>query len=187
MSILEDSKIIALFNERSQKAIEKLSEKYGKTAIRISENILKNKEDAEECVNDAYLGLWNSIPPQSPQPLSTYFYRTVRNQALKKYHSNTAQKRNSYYDSALSELENILSSGNTTEDEIQLRELVDKINRFLENTEKTDRIIFVRRYYFGDSVNEIADILGKSPHYASVRLSRTREKLKEYLRKEDLL
>ena len=73
---MDDSKIIALFNERSEKAISAVSRKYGKLSLRIAENILKNKEDAEECVNDAYLVLWNKIPPESPSPLSAYLFKT---------------------------------------------------------------------------------------------------------------
>lgn len=184
---MDDSTIIALFNERSQKAIEQLSEKYGKTALTISINILKDEEDAKECVNDSYQSLWDKIPPESPSHLRAYFFSTVRNQSLKKYRSNTAKKRNSYYDSALSELENVLATENTVEEEINIKELSKAVNNFLGTLSKENRIIFVRRYFYGDSVGNIGELTGKSPHFVSVRLSRTREKLKEFLRKEELL
>ena len=98
---MDDSKIIDLFNERSEKAISAVSDKYGGLSLRIAENILKSREDAEECVNDAYLVLWNKIPPENPSPLSAYLLKTVRNISLKRYHKNIAQKRNSFYDTAL--------------------------------------------------------------------------------------
>lgn len=187
MRNLDDSKIIGLFFERSQQAIAELSAKYGKISMRISENILKNKEDAEECVNDSYLSLWNNIPPEKPDPLITYLLKTVRNQSLKKYHSNTAVKRNSYYDTALHELEEILSDRNSPENEFSLKELTQAVNSFLASLNKENRIIFVRRYYYGDSVKDIGVFMDKSPHFISVRLSRIREKLREFLLKEELI
>ena len=101
---MEDSKIIELFHERSEQAIMELSKKYGTICTRIAKNILNNSLDAEECVNDAYLGAWNTIPPQKPNPLKTYICRIVRNLSIKRYHSNTSMKRNSFYDAALDEL-----------------------------------------------------------------------------------
>ena len=114
---MDDSKIIGLFFERSQQGLSELSQKYGTLSLRTAENILKSREDAEECVNDAYRVIWDKIPPENPSPLSSYFLKIVRNIALKKYHSNTAKKRNSFYDSALDELENVLFSENSTENE----------------------------------------------------------------------
>lgn len=111
----------------------------------------------------------------------------MRNQALKRYHFNTAQKRNSYYDTALYELEEVLTTGNAVENEADIRELSKGINSFLGELDSLNRVIFIKRYYFGEGVNEISASLGKSPHFISVRLSRTREKLKKYLEKEDLL
>lgn len=184
---MDDSKIIALFNERSQQGITALSEKYGKLCLKIAENILKNREDSEECVNDTYLAVWNTVPPENPDPLKTYLLKIVRNTAIKKYHSNTAVKRNSFYDTALDELENILFHEDTVENELLLKELSKAVNSFLEDTSKESRVIFLRRYYFGDSVKDIAEMTGNTPHFVSVRLSRTREKLKKYLQKEGLL
>ena len=90
---MDDSKIIELFYERSEQAIVELSKKYGDTCHKIAVNILKNDSDAEECVNDTYLGAWNTIPPQNPNPLLTYICRIVRNISIKRYHQNTAQRR----------------------------------------------------------------------------------------------
>lgn len=184
---MDDKKIIGLFNERSQQAITQISEKYGKVSLKIAENILKNKEDAKECVNDAFLVVWNNIPPENPQPLSSYLFRIVRNISLKKYHQNTAIKRNSFYDTAFDELENIFCSENIPENEFDVKELSLAVNAFLQEQSKDNRIMFVRRYFYGDSVSNISSLFGASPHFVSVRLSRTREKLKKYLTKEGLI
>ena len=184
---MDDNMIIGLFNERSQQAIIKLSEKYGKIAHKVAYNILGNHEDAEECVNDALLIMWNNIPPESPDPLVTYLLKVVRNTALKMHRKRTVQKRSSFYDIALEELENVLFEENSPENELIARELTQKINEFLESTERDTRIMFVRRYFYGDSISEIAALTGCSSHFVSVRLSRVREKLKKYLIKEGLI
>ena len=155
--------------------------------MRIAENILNNHEDAMECVNDAYLVLWNKIPPEQPDPLVTYLLKVVRNTALKRYYKNSAIKRNNRYDTALHELDFMLSASPTPENESDYKELIKGINDFLTHTEKENRVIFVRRYFYSDNITDIADFLDRSPHFVSVRLSRTREKLKNYLIKEDLL
>lgn len=184
VSILEDSKIIELFYERSEQAIVELSKKYGSVCTKVAENILHTRLDSEECVNDAYLGVWNTIPPQKPDPLLSYVCRIVRNLAVKRYHSNTAAKRNSIYDVSLDELENCFSVLNSTEDEIDTRETARIIDRFLETLDKENRIMFVRRYWYSDSITDLAELFHTSSHNISVRLSRTREKLRKYLIKE---
>ena len=181
---MDDDRIIELFNERSEQAIIELSSKYGAICIKVANNILNNQSDAEECINDTYLGVWNTIPPQNPNPLLSYVCRIVRNLAIKKYHSNTAKKRNSLYDVALDELENCFSSAETAEDEYSAKLLTETINDFLETLDKDSRVIFVRRYWFSDSVSDIAEIFNTSSHNVSVRLSRVREKLKKHLIKE---
>lgn len=181
---MNDREIIKLFFERSEQAIKELSEKYGKICTKIAYNILSNAQDAEECVNDAYLGVWNTVPPQDPTPLQSYVYRIVRNLAIKKYHSNTASKRNSTYDVALDELENCFSSSHSADDEFNANEISRIINEFLETLDKENRIIFVRRYWYSDSITDIAKQFGRNEHNISVRLSRTREKLKKYLIEE---
>lgn len=184
---MDDSAIIALFNERSEKAIAAVSRKYGRLSLHIAENILKNKEDAEECVNDAFLVLWNKIPPESPSPLSSYLLKVVRNISLKRYHKNASAKRNSFYDVALEELENVLFSDTSAENELIAEDIAKEINIFLEKLPEDDRIMFVRRYFYGDSVKEIAALRNLSPHYVTVRLSRIREKLRQELKKEELI
>ena len=178
---MDDSKIIELFFERSEQAIVELSNKYGDTCQKVAVNILKNIPDAEECVNDAYLGAWNTIPPQKPNPLLTYICRIVRNLSIKRYHQNTAKKRNSFYDVALDELENCLSATTSVEDEVNANELSKLLDDFLDTLDKTNRVMFVRRYWFSDSISDIAAIFKMNDHAVTVRLSRTREKLRRYL------
>ena len=184
VSSLDDRKIIELFFERSEQAIIELSKKYGSVCSKVAFNILNNTQDAEECVNDAYLGTWNTIPPQNPNPLLSYVCRIVRNLAIKKYHTNTAAKRNSIYDVALDELENCFPSSVSVEDEFNAVETARIIDKFLETLDRENRIMFVRRYWHSDSIDDLAKLLHTSNHNISVRLSRTREKLKKHLIKE---
>lgn len=181
---MEDNEIIKLFQERSEQAIMELSKKYGTICTKIARNILKNSLDAEECVNDAYLGVWNTVPPQNPNPLLTYVCRIVRNLSIKKYHSNTSAKRNSFYDAALDELEACIASGQTIESELAAKELTGLIDTFLGTLDKTNRVIFVRRYWYSDSVSDIAERMHMNSNNVSVRLSRMRTKLSKFLKKE---
>ena len=184
MNRLDDSKIIELFYERSEQAIIELSNKYGTVCTKVANNILNDVRDTEECVNDAYLGAWNTIPPQRPNPLLSYVCRIVRNLAIKKYHANTASKRNSIYDVALDELENCFPAAETVEDEFNASETALVIDRFLETLDRDNRVMFVRRYWHSDSITDLAELFQTSNHNISVRLSRTREKLKKYLIQE---
>lgn len=178
---MEDGKIIELFYERSEQAITELSDKYGAICTSIARNILHNDLDTEECVNDAYLGAWNTIPPQRPDQLVSYICKIVRNLAIKKYHYKTAAKRNSIYDAALDELENCFPAKVTAEDEFNARELSRYIDEFLEALDKKDRVMFVRRYWFADDISQLAKLFHISSHNVSVKLSRMREKLRKFL------
>ncbi len=181
---MEDGEIIELFFKRSERAITELSNKYHGVLKKISFNILNNPLDVEECVNDAYLGAWDSIPPHKPNPLLTYVCRIVRNLSIKKYHSNTAIKRNSYYDISLNELENSILSPNNVELEYEANELAKNIDNFLDTLDTDNRVMFIRRYWFADSLSDIAKMFDITEHNATVRLSRIRAKLKKYLLKE---
>ena len=184
---MDDEKIIELFFNRSEQAIEEVDKKYGKTCHNISYNILHNKLDAEECVNDAYLGAWNAIPPARPNPLLTYLCKIVRNLSLKRYEFNTAIKRNSTYDVAMEELESCLSSPETIESEIALKELTYIIENFLDSLSTENRVIFLRRYWFSDTYSDIAARVGMTEKNVSVRLTRIREKLRNYLTEREVL
>lgn len=184
---MEDELIVDLFYERSEQAISELSAKYGKLAHSICNNILKCSSDAEECVNDSLFTTWNQIPPTRPTSLKAYFINVVRNKALDKYRFNSSEKRNSHFDVAIDELTECISSGETPADTVEADMLADAINAFLGGIEKTDRIMFVSRYYLSDSVSNISRKLNLKESVVSVRLYRTREKLRKYLEKENLI
>ena len=181
---MDDNKIIELFYERSEQAISQLAKKYGTLCKRIAFNILKDESDAEECVNDAYLKIWNSVPPEKPDPLRTYVCRIVRNTSIDRYDHNTAKKRNEYYDTALEEFENYFTDPDGVEDIVSAKHLVSAVEEYLLKTDKESRFIFLRRYWYCDEVCDIARMLKKKPHYVSVKLFRIKEDLKKYLIKK---
>ena len=183
---MEDRQIIELFKERSEQAISELSKKYGLLCRSVAFGILKDERDAEECANDAFFGVWNTIPPFEPENLQTYVLKLIRNQAIKRYEANTAMKRNSIYDVALDELEDCFPDASSVEDEVEAKEVARAINRFLETLDKQDRIMFIRRYWKAETVESLAAELNRTNHYISVRLSRIRERLKKYLKKEGI-
>ena len=186
MTHLEDSEIISLFFERSEQAIRELDRKYGPVVKKTAANILNDRQDAEECVNDTYLRVWNSIPPHAPDPLVSYTCRIARNLAVNRYHANKAEKRGGY-DLILDEMQECIPSGVDVETEYEAKELGVAINRFLYTLDHNDRFLFVRRYWYADSVKDIARAMHSRENRISVRLFRLREKLRNTLNKEGLL
>ena len=184
--MFEDGKIIELFFARSERAIQELDRKFGKICHKLSYNILNCWDDAEECVNDAYLGVWNAIPPAKPDPLQAYLCKIVRNISLKLYYRKKAAKRNSVYDIAMEELEDYLSAPNTVEAELEARELAEIIESFLETLTVENRVIFMRRYAYMDTYSDIAARVGLSEKNVSVRLTRMRRNLKQYLTEREV-
>lgn len=180
---MDDRQILKLFFVRAEGAIEALAEKFGNTLERIAMNILENREDAQESTNDTYLALWNAIPPQEPEPLAPYVYRTGRNVALKHLAHNRAQKRCSRYDVSLEELSGCLP-GDDLEQTVDARAVGQAMDAFLQSQSRENRYIFLRRYWYGDSVRDIAGALKMQENAVSVRLNRLRGKLKDYLIKE---
>ena len=183
---MEDEKIIELFFERSEQAIRALDMKYGKICRSLSYNIVNSREDAEECVSDAYLGAWNAIPPARPDPLLSYIAKIVRNLSLKLYWKKEAAKRGGHYTMALEEIEGCIAGQNTAEDELDARELARILGEFLDALTVENRVIFLRRYWFADSCRDIAELVGLTEKNVSVRLSRTREKLRRYLMEREV-
>lgn len=179
--MLEDRKIIDLFFQRSEQAIQELDEKYGKVCRNLSHNIVNDRQDAEECVNDAYLGAWNAIPPADPNPLLTYICKIVRNISLNAYWRKEASKRSGAYTIAMEEIEACTAAPNTVEAEIEAGELARMIEGFLDTLTVENRVIFMRRYWFSDSCKDIARRAGLSEKNVSVRLTRIRQKLRAYL------
>ena len=179
--MIDDERIIDLFFKRDQQGIRELDIKYGKTCHSLSYNITNSKQDAEECVNDAYLGAWNTIPPTRPNPLLSYIVKIVRNISLKIYWRKQAAKRSGNYKIALEEIEGCIAGPQNVEDEIEARELARIIEEFLDTLTLENRVIFVRRYWFADSYKDIAELVGLTEKNISVRLTRIREKMKQYL------
>lgn len=180
---MEDDRIIELFFERSEQGIMEMASKYGKLLFSISNNILNNKEDAMECVNDTYLGAWKVIPPQKPNPLSAFICKIVRNLSLKKYRHKTAVKRNSSFDESMEELENYIPSS-SVEESWSAQQLGIHMDEFLYTLDEDSRVMFVRRYWFSDSIGDIANLFNLSENNVSVKLLRIRKGLKNYLEKE---
>lgn len=185
--MVEDEEIISMFFQRNDAAIGELDRKYGKLCHKTAHNILRNRQDAEECVSDAYLGVWNIIPPQKPLHLSAFLLKIVRNISLSKYRSNTAQKRNSFYDIALEEIEETLSSSGSVEKHVETELITRAIESFLDTLDKESRVVFIRRYWFGDSYDDIALLTGLSSKNVSVKLTRLRKKLKDYLISQEVI
>ena len=177
---MNDKEIIALFNSRDQRAVEELKNKYGDYINTVSYRILGNRSDAEECENDAYLAVWNTIPPEYPKDLGAYVFRICRNLSIDRLRQNTAIKRSVDIVSLSEEL----AECDSAEDEYIQGELKTVINAFLKTLKKRDRDIFLCRYYFSYSINSISDRFGLSEEYVRILLSRTRSKLKEYLIRE---
>ncbi len=180
---MEDRQIIKLLFARAESAISALAEKFGKRLLATARNILGNFQDAEESVNDTYLAVWDTVPPREPEPLAGFVYKTGRNLALKKQRDQTAQKRDGRYDVSLEELAGCLA-GVSLEDEIDARLLGRAIDRFLDTIPRDSRVLFLRRYWFGDSVKTLAGHFAMTENAVSVRLSRVRGQLKAYLIKE---
>lgn len=184
---MDDQAIITLFNERSEQAISELINKHGASVRKITSNILRDPLDVEESANDTYLRVWNLIPPEVPRSLRAFACGVARNMALLRFHSNIAQKRNSHYDLALDELEESVPAFGSVESEMEAKELSRYINSYLGTLSYDDRYMFVRRYYYADSVAAIAGYMNLTPNRVSVRLFRVREKLQQHLRKEGML
>ena len=181
---MNDHELVVLFLERSEQAITELMNRYGNSARRIAANILKDPLDAEECISEACLQMWKNIPPAQPEHIGAYFCAVTRNVCLARYHANISQKRNSHYDTALEELGDTIPSLSDVETEADANQLTGHLNCFLAQLDEHSRYLFVRRYWYGDSVTDIAAQTGISPHAVSVRLYRIRHKLQKYLQKE---
>ena len=183
---MDDHQIIELFFKRAEEAIGAVTDKYGRLIRSVAYNILRDENDSEECVNDTYMALWDSIPPQRPDSLISYACKIARNVSIKRLRYRTAEKRNSFYDVALDELEDCFKGTQDIQSEAEEKDLTAAVNRFLTQAKETDRILFMKRYWFCMEVDEISKETGLSKNHINVRLHRTREKLKTYLMKENL-
>ena len=182
---MEDDQIVDLYWARSERAVAETAHKYGRYCYSIAYNILLNAEDADESVNDTYMDAWNAMPPHRPSILSTFLGKITRQLSIDKWRIKTAEKRGGgEITLALEELEDCVASNQSVEQIIELRELTQAINRFLQTLPDVERDVFVSRYWFLVSVKEIADSFTIGESKTKTRLFRTRKKLQNFLRKE---
>jgi len=180
---MEDLEIVGLYWARDQLAIAESERKYGALCGSIAMNILHNREDSEECVNDTWGRAWDSIPPQRPGSLAAYFGRIVRNLALNLWQKGRAQKRGGGAELLLSELGECLpepDGGVLCEEE----RLSGILTGWLYGLPEEDRILFLRRYWYGDSLESLAKARGTGANHLAVRMHRLRKKLREHLERE---
>lgn len=182
---LTDNEIIALYFERSEKAITETSEKYGGYCRVIAENILQNSEDCEEILNSVWLNLWNSVPPEKPENLKVFLAKITRNLSLNRLKERRAAKRFAFEgETPFDELSECLPSEESVEDGFIAKELGAEINRFAKKLSSKERNVFIRRYFFGESLSAIGERFGITQNGAAVILFRTRKKLRKHLEKE---
>ena len=178
---MEDQGIIRLYFNRDQEAIRQTDRKYGRQCRRTARNILAIPEDAEECVNDTYLAAWNTIPPERPRTLGAYLGRIIRNLSISRYRANHAQKRYAGLEAMLSELEECVPGRADVEAELERRELGALLSRWLDALPREERDLFLRRYWYGEAVQDLAREAGLTPNQASQRLFRLRGLLRTML------
>ena len=180
---MEDQQIIGLLFQRSESAIAALQEKFGGLCRSIISHILPDRRDVEECTSDTYLRVWNSIPPQKPVRLDSYLARIARNVALDRYDYNTASMRNTDLTLAYEELELYLPTRDQETDAAEFRTF---LNRFLRSLPKDSRIMFIRRYWYGESICSIAQNFRCGEEKVKSNLFRTRKKLRDAMIKEEI-
>ena len=176
---MDDNAIIALYWAREERALEETSSKYGSYCRNIAFNILSNREDTEECVNDTWLRAWNAMPPQRPNILSAFLGKITRNLSLDRFRISRAGKRD--------ELGDCIPDAVSVEEQIALKELSRLLDRFLRNLPERECCIFLRRYWFVDSTREIALRYNMAEGSVKATLYRTRQKLKVFLEKEGVV
>ena len=184
---MEDEKIVALYWTRDENAIFYTHQKYGRYCYQIAYHILSDREDSEECINDTYLKTWNVIPPTKVQCLQMFLAKITRNLAFDKYRRSKAEKRGGHEISlVLDELSECIGES-STEKEIHQRQLNEAMNHFVKQLPTRERSVFIRRYFYTESIEEIAAKYELKKNHVYVLLSRSREKLKAYLQKEGYL
>ncbi len=179
---MDDIQIVQLYWDRDERTIHATSDKYGNYCTSIAKNILGNQEDAEECVNDTYMSAWNAMPPHRPNILSTFLGKITRNLSLNRYKQNAANKRGGReVPVVLDEITELVSDTDSVEQAVDRKELIKSIDAFLDRLPTDKRSIFICRYWYFDSVSNIASRFGMTENHVSVTLNRLRRKLHNYL------
>lgn len=180
---MDDVQIINLFFARDENAIKETDQKYGKLCFRVANNLLWNKEEAEECVNDTYLAVWNKIPPTRPNNFTAFICKITRNLSLKKLEFSNAKKRSADATISLSEIEETVPD-NSFAPGVGDEEVGKRISAFLRSEKELSRNVFLRRYWFCDSISDIAGTYSLSGNNVKSMLLRTRNRLRDHLKKE---
>lgn len=183
---MDDERIIGLFWDRKEEAITETSSKYGNLCFHIANNILASHEDSEECVNDTYFSMWSSIPPNRPSRFSAFIGKVTRNLALKRYEYVSAEKRNPEAICSLDELGDCVSGAETVESELENKRIEDAINSFLWRQTEEKRTVFIMRYWYFESVQNISLRTGCSQSKVKSMLYQLRRKLRTYLESEGI-
>ena len=182
--ILSDEEIIALYWERNENAIKHTDYKYRAYLLKVAYNILKDMQDCEECLNDTYLSAWNTIPPERPYLLKAFLAAIIRNQSLMVGRRQKAQKRAAMSQAvSLSDLEDVLADARETDD---VRMLAMVIEAYIASLDKDQRYIFLGRYYFGKSIDDIANEMGVSRSKISKQIAYIKQSLKQKLAEEGI-
>lgn len=181
---MEDSEIVELYWRRDEAAVSETEEKYGPLCRSVAGRILSTEQDAEECVNDALHQAWTSIPPQRPDKLGAWLGKVTRNLALNAWKRDRTQKRQGGMTALLDELAECVPGPVTVEKELEEKELAGAIDRWLRGRSKEDRILFLRRYWYGVELQELAEERGTSPNRLAQKMFRLRRSLKQTLEKE---
>ena len=185
---MEDAEIIALYMQRDERAVSETEKKYKNYCMQIARSILRDPQDAAETVNEAYYAVWQSIPPNEPESFPAYIGRITRRIGLKRLRTAyTAKRGGGEAAEALDELAEVIRAEESTEHDVEARELREHLNQFLKGLPDPERSLFVCRYWYFDKVSEIAARFGFSKSKVKSMLLRTREKLRKMLREEDLL
>ena len=186
---MEDTAIIGLYWARDERAISASDEKYGTLCRNLSQNILDSREDAEECVNDTWQRAWDTMPPQRPNSLRAYLARITRNLSIDRWRARRAEKRGSGLELLLDELEDCLPlpASPSAEELTEARETVRAIDRWLSQLPSANRVAFLRRYWYGQQVDQIAAQAGCSPNSMAKRLGRLRDSLRRTLEQEGII
>jgi len=181
---MHDSQIVELYWNRDERAITESDNHYGRYCRHIAMNILSSYEDSEECVNDTWYRTWDNVPPQRPDSLAAFFGRIVRNLSISRYRANRAKKRFDGLTVLLSELDDCVPTSESVTLAVEGRLLTEIIDNWLEHLPKEDRVLFLRRYWFGEAVNALAKESGVTQNRMAQRMMRLRRDLKSALETE---
>lgn len=183
---MTDSAIMEALVARDEKALSAIEAKYGRLCRSIARNILHSDEDAEECVNDAYLRIWQSIPPASPESIVSYAGMITRRLAISRYREKHAASRSAEV-TPIEELDAILPGDDEVSARLEVAELSEAVNAFLDTLDRDSRVIFVRRYWYMEPTADIAARMGMSEGGIRARLHRVRRKLRKELERRKLI